>query len=97
LLREIAITPHRIVLIGDDTITFKYKDYADGNKQKQLCLMQVEFIRRYEQHILPRRFVKIRHAPSHSSYTQTITVSCSNAQSKNTYAVASATTHWSRY
>ena len=47
----------------------------------------------YEQHILPRRFVKIRHAPSHSSYTQTITVACSNAQSKNTYAVASTTTY----
>ena len=59
---KIAITPHRIVHIGDDTITFKYKDYADGNKQKQLCLTQIEFIRRFEQHILPRRFVKIRHA-----------------------------------
>lgn len=59
---KVAITPHRILHIGNDTISFKYKDYTDGNKQKELCLSHVEFIRRYEQHILPKRFVKIRHA-----------------------------------
>ncbi len=56
---KVAITPHRIFHIDNDTIRFKYKD---GNKQKELYLSHVAFIRRFEQHILPRRFVKIRHA-----------------------------------
>ncbi|MEJ7738595.1 MAG: transposase [Chitinophagaceae bacterium] len=40
---------------------FTYKDYADGKKQKQMTLSNQEFVRRFEQHILPKRFVKIRH------------------------------------
>ena len=58
---KIAITVHRISLISEDSIIFKYKDYADGNKQKELRLSHAEFLRRFELHILPRRFVKIRH------------------------------------
>jgi hypothetical protein len=56
-----AITAHRIKEITGTTITFTYKDYADEKKQKQLTLSQEEFARRFEQHVLPKRFVKIRH------------------------------------
>lgn len=56
-----AITAHRITEITETEITFTYKDYADGKKQKQMTLSHVEFTRRFEQHILPRRFVRIRH------------------------------------
>ena len=56
-----AITAHRIKAITGTTITFTYKDYADGKKQKLMTLSQEEFARRFEQHILPKRFVKIRH------------------------------------
>lgn len=65
-----AITAHRIKEITGTTITFTYKDYADarpddpvgrGNKQKLMTLGHEEFLRRFEQHILPKRFVKIRH------------------------------------
>ena len=56
-----AITAHRIKEITDSNITFSYKDYADGNKQKLMTLTHQEFARRFEQHILPKRFVKIRH------------------------------------
>jgi len=59
---KVAITSHRITEITDHTITFKYKDYKDGNKQKLMTLSHTEFLRRYEQHILPRNFVKIRHS-----------------------------------
>ncbi|MEO6668303.1 MAG: transposase, partial [Ferruginibacter sp.] len=58
---KIAITAHRIQDITESSVVFKYKDYADGNKQKQMKLSHAEFHRRFEQHILPRRFVKIRH------------------------------------
>ncbi len=56
-----AITAHRIKEITGTTITFTYKDYADANKQKLMTLSHPEFVRRFEQHILPARFVKIRH------------------------------------
>ena len=59
---KVAITTHRILHIGNTEITFKYKDYKDGNKQKQMTLSHEEFLRRFEQHILPKGFVKIRHS-----------------------------------
>jgi len=59
---KVAITAHRILHIDKGNISFKYKDYSDGNKQKIMTLSHVEFLRRFEQHILPKGFVKIRHA-----------------------------------
>lgn len=58
---KVAISNHRICGIEqNDTVTFEYKDYADGNKKKQMSLTSKEFIRRFEQHVLPKRFTKIR-------------------------------------
>lgn len=59
---KVAISNHRICSINDqdNTVSFAYKDYADGNSQKQMTLSAAEFIRRFEQHILPARFTKIR-------------------------------------
>src|SRR5690606_14772794 len=59
---KVAITTHRILHISDSEITFRYKDYKDGNKQKEMTLTHEEFLRRFEQHILPKGFVKIRHS-----------------------------------
>jgi hypothetical protein len=58
---KIAITSHRIIGINDGNVNFKYKDYADSSKQKEMGLSIPEFLRRFELHILPKRFVKIRH------------------------------------
>ena len=43
------------------TVTFDYKDYADGAQHKPMQLGLDEFIRRLRLHFLPPRFVKIRH------------------------------------
>lgn len=43
------------------TLTFDYKDYADGGAHKPMRLSLQEFLRRFCLHILPARFVKIRH------------------------------------
>ena len=59
---KVAITAHRIISIDDKNISFRYKDYQDGNKQKVMTLSHVEFLRRFEQHILPKGLVKIRHS-----------------------------------
>ena len=58
---KIAITSHRIVAINEHSVLFKYRDYADGNREKEMRLSHAEFLRRFEMHILPKRFVKIRH------------------------------------
>ena len=59
---KVAISNHRIMDIDEqnNTVTFAYKDYADGNKQKQMTLDSKEFVRRFTQHILPKGFTKIR-------------------------------------
>lgn len=58
---KVAISNHRIKQVDDNgVVTFDYKDYADHNKIKQMTLPPREFIRRFEQHILPRYFCKIR-------------------------------------
>ena len=48
-------------------MTFNYKDYrsvdtgkTDESTNKQMSLAATEFIRRFKQHILPKRFTKIR-------------------------------------
>lgn len=58
---KVAVTSHRITGISEENVKFKYKDYADGDKQKEMTLTIPEFLRRFELHILPKRFVKIRH------------------------------------
>lgn len=59
---KVAITNHRIKNIDyqKHIVTFNYKDYADGGKQKQMSIEASEFIRRFEQHILPKGLTKIR-------------------------------------
>jgi hypothetical protein len=58
---KVAISNHRIQDINEDTVIFSYKDYKDGSKAKQMSLSHEEFVRRFAQHILPHRFVRIRH------------------------------------
>lgn len=58
---KVAISNHRITAIDDDKVRFRYKDYADGCKQKEMTLEATEFLRRFCLHILPKGFRKIRH------------------------------------
>ncbi len=60
---RIGITNRRILALdpSSNTVTFDYKDYADGAKHKPMTLSCVEFVRRVLLHILPERFVKLRH------------------------------------
>jgi hypothetical protein len=59
---KVAISNHRIKRIDmDNNVTFEYKDYSDDGRKKSMTLRGDEFLRRYEQHILPPRFCKIRH------------------------------------
>lgn len=58
---KIAISNHRIKNMADGKISFSYKDYAHANKTKIMTLSANEFLRRFCMHILPPKFMKIRH------------------------------------
>lgn len=58
---KIAISNHRIKGVRDGKVTFSYKDYAHGSVTKLMTLDATEFLRRFCMHILPPKFVKIRH------------------------------------
>ena len=50
-----------LVSFADGQVTFRWRDSADGNKQKLLPLSVNEFLSRFLLHILPQGFVRIRH------------------------------------
>ncbi len=58
---KIAISNHRILAIDDQTVTISYKDYRVDGQKKIMTLSHEEFVRRFALHILPKRFVRIRH------------------------------------
>ena len=58
---RIAISNNRILKLQDGEVSFRWRDYSDGNKQKTLTVTAGEFIRRFLLHVLPHRYVRIRH------------------------------------
>jgi hypothetical protein len=58
---RVAISNSRLLDLRDGRVTFRYKDYADAHQHKTMTLAGGEFLRRFVQHVLPSRFVKIRH------------------------------------
>jgi predicted Zn-ribbon and HTH transcriptional regulator len=57
---RVAISNHRLLAFDGQEVTFRWKDYAHGNKQRTMTLRATEFLRRFVHHILPRGFVRIR-------------------------------------
>jgi hypothetical protein len=60
---RVAITNSRLEVLDcqNGTVTFRYKDYAHQSQIRRMTLPLAEFLRRFCLHILPLRFVKIRH------------------------------------
>ncbi len=57
---RVAISNERIESLEDGQVTFRYKDYAHGHRQRRMTLTAQEFLRRFMLHVLPRAFVRIR-------------------------------------
>jgi hypothetical protein len=57
---RVAISNSRILSVEGDKVTFRWKDYAHGNKNKAMTLKATEFLRRFLMHVLPKGFVRIR-------------------------------------
>ena len=58
---RVAISNHRIIDIKDGRIKFWFKNYKKNGKREICNLSANEFLRRFCMHILPKRFLKIRH------------------------------------
>ena len=60
---RVGLTNHRLraLDVEGQTVSFEYKDYADQSRKKLMTLPLEEFLRRFRLHLLPERFVKIRH------------------------------------
>jgi len=58
---RVAITNRRLLALEEGRVTFRWKDYAHGNRQRLMTLDAVECIRRFLLHILPAGFQRLRH------------------------------------
>jgi len=58
---RVALSNERLVSLSGNQVTLRWRDSTDGDKIKLLTLEALEFIRRFLLHVLPDRFVKIRH------------------------------------
>jgi len=58
---RVAISNDRLVALGEGRVRFRWRDYADGDRLKVMELDAEEFLRRFLLHVVPDRFVRIRH------------------------------------
>ena len=58
---RVAISNNRLLDIEAGKVTFRWKDYRDGNTQKTMTLAAEEFIRRFLLHVLPAGLKRIRY------------------------------------
>jgi hypothetical protein len=58
---RVAISNHRLLSLDDYLVTFRARDNRNPGRHRFVTIHAQEFIRRFLLHILPPRFVKIRH------------------------------------
>jgi Putative transposase/Transposase zinc-binding domain len=74
-VKRTAIAASRIIEVGKETVTFKYRHHMDRHtiEMRDMTVSGLEFIRRYMQHVLPSRFVRVRYyGLMHASKAETI-------------------------
>jgi len=60
-VQQVALSTRRLVALHDGRVTFRYKDSADGRRERAQTLDAVTFLRRFVTHVPPKGFVKVRH------------------------------------
>jgi len=71
---RVAISNHRLVSFDGNHVTFRWRDYARGNKQRLMTVSADEFIRRFLVHVLPKGFVRIRHFGFMANYQRSLSL-----------------------
>jgi hypothetical protein len=73
---RVAIVNSRLERFANGRVTFRYRDHRSG--QTRRCTVTAEeFLRRFLQHVLPRRFTKVR---SYALYSPTATARLAHAR-----------------
>lgn len=76
---RVAISNRRILSFDNDTVTFSYRDYHDGNAQKTMQLPATEFLRRFLLHVVPPRFTRIRYYGFFANRDRTLNIAKARA------------------
>ncbi len=58
---RVAISNHRLVSLAEGKVSFQARDNSRPGQKRLVTITAQEFIRRFLLHVLPPRFVKIRH------------------------------------
>jgi hypothetical protein len=58
---RVAISNHRLVSLAEGQVSFRARDNSRPGQKRLVTTTAQEFIRRFLLHVLPTRFVKIRH------------------------------------
>ena len=58
---RMAISNHRLTAFDGERVSFRWRDYAHGDKQRVMTLDAANFLCRFFLHVLPKGFVRIRH------------------------------------
>ena len=58
---RVALSNDRLLALADGRVHFRWRDYADHDRVKIMDLGADEFLRRFLLHVVPDRFVRIRH------------------------------------
>jgi hypothetical protein len=58
---RIAIGNERLVCHQNSSVTFRYKDRKHQGRKESITLPGAEFTRRFLLHVVPKRFVRVRH------------------------------------
>ena len=58
---RVAIGNERLIALRDGLVTFRYRNRCRGNRVELLTLPATQFVQRFLRHVLPSRFVRIRH------------------------------------
>jgi putative transposase/transposase-like zinc-binding protein len=58
---RVALSNRRLLALENGQVSFTWKDYRDGGKDKVMTVSAEEFIRRFLQHALPPGFQRIRY------------------------------------
>lgn len=58
---RVAISNHRLLACDNGQVCFTWRDRRNGDRRKQMSLPAGEFIGRFLTHVLPDRFMRVRH------------------------------------
>jgi hypothetical protein len=75
-VHRVALSNDRILSAHDGEVAFTYRDRKDGDRLKIRQLPVEQFIRRFLLHVLPRRFMRIRHFGFLANPAKTLRAKC---------------------